>query len=192
MQSHEQENQNGSDAGSGLNLLMFVVQSYAISVEVFLHRRLGERYLGIHALFALFLIPIHAVCWERHDPMWLTRFWFIYFLACIIQRIGILSRYVRGDVTHSRYTGWPWLLTGNRKWTELKFKLQFEPALVCLIGFAVFAANKPFGSYLIMAGISLFIKNAAYRIGERQRMLNMNDTIMEQRRRSQDFHNRFQ
>ena len=108
MQHREHENQTGSDARGGLNLLMFVVQTYVVSVEVFLHCRLGERYLGIHGLCVLLLIPIHAVCWEHHNPLWLTRFWFAYFLACLVQRFGVLRRYFRGDLTHSRYTGWPW------------------------------------------------------------------------------------
>ena len=57
MDNAQDSNAGASDARGTMNLAMLIIQAYATSVEVFLHRHLGERYLGLQAVGVLVLVP---------------------------------------------------------------------------------------------------------------------------------------
>jgi hypothetical protein len=59
---NQQQGMNIADQmRTGMNLLGWISQTGGVSVEVFLHRRFGSRYLGIPAALALLLVPLFGL-----------------------------------------------------------------------------------------------------------------------------------
>ena len=145
--SQEQKNKR-SDAEDTMNWVMLIVQIYSTSVEVFLHRHFGERYLGLQAFSVLILVPIHAYFLQGADCTLLTWFIMAYLVACVLQRIGMVRRKWRGVIQPSRYNGYPWLLTPRCRIDEIFFKHWIEPLLVGVLGIALAPIDTALCSYL--------------------------------------------
>ena len=62
----------------------FVREAWAISVQVFTHRRFGERYLGLQAAVVILLVPVYCMLWQHADlrPM------FLYLIAYLLHVPG--------------------------------------------------------------------------------------------------------
>jgi hypothetical protein len=54
-----QQQSSGPSYAATMNGLGFVARSFATSVEVLFHKRVGDRYLGLQAAAVLLLIPIY-------------------------------------------------------------------------------------------------------------------------------------
>ena len=169
------------------NVAIFVCQVWAISMEVFLHRDVGERYLGPRAAAVLVLIPLYSLGWQGYDlePL----YWFLgtYFAMCFIARAGIAARLRRGEHCHSFYTGWPRFLGPRATVSEISMKRCWEPGILSLLGFAVRDWNAPLGTYLILGAASLAISVGASEAVERQRTLDMNDAVIDQEQTAERF-----
>jgi hypothetical protein len=175
------QNPNPSDAtGANLAWALFVCRSVAVSVEVFLHREIGERYLGLPAAAVLLLVPLYSLGWRGHDLWPLMLFLLAYLVMCCCARVGSLVRRFRGEPGHSFYTGWPRVMTARAKWSEVTFKRFVEPLLVLSFGFLILLANPPLGTYLMLAAGGLFISVNASIAEERTRALDMNDAVIHQ------------
>ena len=184
--SQDQKNKR-SDAEDTMNWVMLIVQIYSTSVEVFLHRHFGERYLGFQAFSVLILVPIHAYFLQGADCTLLTWFLLAYLMACVLQRIGMVRRKWRGVIQPSRYNGYPWLLTPRCRIDEIVFKHWIEPLLVGVLGIALAPMDTALCSYFIAAAIALYLKGQMTSKLHGAQLLDMQDAMFDQQRRAEEF-----
>lgn len=187
MDGPQDTNAGASDARGTMNLAMLLVQAYATSVEVFLHRHLGERYLGLQAVGVLVLVPFHAYLFQDYDSTGLMKFIVLYLLACMVQRVAMLWRRWKGVVQHSRYNGYPSILAGNTRIDEVFFKIWIEPPLVMGGGTVLMSIDPALGSYFVAAGFALFIKGRMMNLLSSSQLLDMQDTMFDQQSRAERF-----
>lgn len=176
-----------SDAEQTMNIVMLFIHTYSTSVEVFLHRHMGDRYLGFQAFGVLILVPFHAYFLHEYDTSLLFMFLPVYLFTCIIQRLVMLQLRSNGVVRHSRYNGFPILLTGNSKIPELFFKHWIEPFLVLGGALLILPADRALGSYLGMAGVAMFLKGRIMSQLRRSQVQDMQDAMFEQQQRAEEF-----
>ncbi len=117
---HHNHHQHGpfQTARGAMNLVAFSVQSGAVTVEVFLHSRFGERYIGGQAAAAVVIIPCFGMLFPEHDIRPLFYFLGSFLVMCFLQRMDIMRRLRRGDREHSLYNGFPRLLLRSRAFRE--------------------------------------------------------------------------
>ncbi len=183
MEHPQATNPNGDNARGTMNLTMLVIQAYATSVEVFLHRGFGERYLGSQAALVFLLVPFHSYLLRDYDPRQLFRFLGAYLIACVLQRIGIIRRRWKGVARHSFYSGFPILATGNTRFDESCFKIWIEPFLVMLGGAVFISQDRALGTFILAAGFALYIKGRMMNQLDRIKLLDMQDAMFDQMHR---------
>src|SRR5258708_18524770 len=86
------------------------VRGVAVSVEVFLHKRFGARYLGQYAavgFLGIVLFGVFARANQRGPLIW---FGLAFLYAWLCAQVDAWRRFCRGDNEHSRYSGLPWML----------------------------------------------------------------------------------
>ena len=186
MASQQPENHD-KPAGTGTNYLLLIIQAWAFSAEVFLHRGFGERYIGVQGGLVLLLAPFYAALWEGRDLRALVLFIPVYLLMCVAARLGVVARRRRGEFGHSYYSGWPRLMRFFPGHDEVKFKLNTEPILVVLFGCAVCLVDLPLGVYLSIAGFCIGLKTTEEIAGEHHLDLDMNDVVIDQEQRAERF-----
>jgi len=166
---------------TGFNVVAFVARSFAMICEVFMHFGFGSRYLGLHAMAGMLLIPLWAVFWPGRDPSLLLFFWFAYLLALGAARAGIIRSIRRGDKIHSRYNGTPTLLRKRPHLNEVAVKRIVEP-IVAMVGGIVLAGlvDPVLGSFLIAAGIGLLIDSNLTEAVQQARAQDTFDAMLEQ------------
>src|SRR4051794_32191054 len=109
----EQQGDQGKGSGSR-NLVLFVCQAMACSLEVFLHKSdsFGERYLGVRAAvaaFIIFMFPAFAPALDP-EPMWI--FLAAYLTVCAGAKGCVAARRKQGRLgPHTFYSGTPLLFT---------------------------------------------------------------------------------
>ena len=170
-----------------MNLLMVLLHIYSTSIEVFLHRGMGERYLGPQAVFVLFLVPLHTGFMRTQDPSLTGLFLLAYLGACLGQRAVIFAQRRTGQVVHSRYNGYPWLLGSKSRIDELTWKGRVEPLLVILAGVLFAILDEAFGSYIMTAGGAMFLKNLMHQQLRSEELMDMQDSLVEQQQRAAQF-----
>ena len=166
---------------------MVVLHIYSTSIEVFLHRGMGARYLGLQAVFVLFLVPLHTGFMRTKDPSLTGLFLLAYLGACLGQRVFILARHRTGQVVHSRYNGYSWLLGAKSRFDELNWKGRAEPLLVLAGGLLFAVLDEGFGSYIMTAGGAMFFKNLLHQQHRSQELMDMQDSLVEQQQRAAQF-----
>lgn len=167
-------------ARAGLTVGLFLCRTLAVSLEVFLHSGIGDRYLGLQALAVLVVVPLYMLFWPGYDLRPMTLFWWAYIVMCGIGRLGTIGKRLRGEHGHSRYTGWPRGMTGRGQWSEITVKRIVEPVFVFVWGCIIRQLNPPLGTYLMLAAGSLFISVSADEAEERVRVMDMNDAVIDQ------------
>ena len=185
--SQPQSQPEPSDIQSSMNLLMVVLHIYSTSIEVFLHRGMGARYLGLQAVFVLFLVPLHPGFMRTKDPSLTGLFLLAYLGACLGQRAVMLARQRTGEVVHSRYNGYPWILGAKSRIDELTWKGRVEPLLVVLGGVLFACLDEGFGSFVMTAGGAMFLKNLMHQQLRSQELMDMQDSLVEQQQRAAQF-----
>ena len=185
--SQPQSQPEPSDIQSSMNLLMVVLHIYSTSIEVFLHRGMGARYLGLQAVFVLFLVPLHTGFMRTKDPSLTGLFLLAYLGACLGQRAIMLARQRTGEVVHSRYNGYPWILGAKSRIDELTWKGRVEPLLVVLGGVLFACLDEGFGSFVMTAGGAMFLKNLMHQQLRSQELMDMQDSLVEQQQRAAQF-----
>jgi hypothetical protein len=163
-----------------LNVALFVVRSWATSLEVFLHRDIGERYLGWNAAAVLVLVPLYMLGWEGYDARPMEGFLLAFLGMCAVSRMAIFRRRLQGGSCHSLYTGWPRFLGAKAKITELRMKQVYEPIGVFVLGLTFRDYEGPLATYLMIGAVCLFISVSASGTLERIRSLDLNDAVIEQ------------
>ncbi len=176
----EQPTQPFQDVRTGLGWLSFISRTAAVTVEVFLHGRFGERYIGLEAASALILIPVFGMFWPGYDLLPLMQFMGMYLVMCLLARISVTARALRGDREHSRYTGYPHLLRMFPLLPEEAVKRFVEPIFVICAGAFAIEFSEPLGNYLIFAAVCLFISTNLDDMRTRSCALDLNDAVIEQ------------
>ncbi|MCE9592333.1 MAG: hypothetical protein K8S99_17650 [Planctomycetes bacterium] len=173
---------------SGMSCIVFFARSLAVSVEVFLRRGFGERYIGLQAAVAMPIILFFGVFFPEDDPGPMLWFLLAYLVMCVRARIDGFRRRRRGELrSHSFYNGWPRLARVNPKFTESQVKRKTEPLLVLAVGYLVWQLNRPLGMYLILSAAALFLVAVLTERYERARAMDMNDAVIEQHRLAERF-----
>lgn len=174
-------------ARSGFTVGLFLCRCLAVSLEVFLHTGIGERYLGMQAFAVLVLVPVYMLFWPGYDLRPMTAFWWAYFVMCGFVRLGAAVRRKRGEHGHSRYTGWPRGMTERAKLSELTVKRMFEPMYVLVCGYFIRQVNPPLGTYLMLAAGGLCISASANEAEQRMQVMDLNDAVIAQETVAEQF-----
>jgi hypothetical protein len=161
-------------------ILTLVVHAWAVSVEVFLRRGFGSRYIGLQAALVLLLVPFYALIWNGHDPRPMFLFLVAYLGLVAFARIGVLFRVLRGDQRHSGYSGWPRCLNSRSRICEIKVKKFVEPFVVLAIGGLIGNHNPPLAIYLVIASFCLMVTVHESDNWIRRRATDMNDAVLDQ------------
>ena len=162
------------------NLLFLLINAWALTVQVFLRKGFGSRYIGIQAFFGLAILLTYILFCDVHNGAPVAWFILAYSGMAATQRLAAGCRSLNGDTTHSRYSGWPVILGSQARVSEATVKQYVEPMLVFTIALAVGPFNPPMGYYLFIAGFCLMLSayESEYRV--RLRTMEMNDAVMEQ------------
>jgi len=161
-------------------------RSLALSVEVFLHRGFGSGYVGCGQL-AFLVMFLFAKFFPDQDMRPLIFFAGMYGVLWFIATINVLIRWWRGiRSTRSRYNGRPHLWKLLPSWKEMNVK-HLESLLVILLGYGVHHLNRPLGAYLILAGVFVFLRGYSVASMMRQRAVELNDAVIEQKEVAEQF-----
>lgn len=169
------------------NVLTFVMQAIAHTVEVHLHHGFGPRYLDMPAAAAVPLLFFYNIFWEGFDSRPMLIFLGLYILRCLIIRLQLLLGKRRGPRQHSRYNGVSYLTRWFPKKDELTLKRDTEPNVVLFAGALAMLISVPLGFYLFSAAFAL-----SYTVGlsvkyEEVRAQDMFDRYLDQQRVSERF-----
>jgi hypothetical protein len=176
-----QQPSSRTNAAGAMNAGGLVIHTWATSVQVFLHKNVGDRFLGIHAAAVLLLVPVYGAFWQGYDLRPLMWFLPVYLGAVTVARLGIASRRHDGTRIHSFYTGFPRCMKARSKLSEVQFKRYIEPVLAASTGLTLcMMGERPLGVYLIIAGVCLFISVSMSELQFEQRAAAMNDQVIEQ------------
>lgn len=172
---------SGPSQAATMNAVGFVVRTWATSVEVLLHKRVGERYLGLQAAAVLLLIPCYCLFWRGYDLQPLMCFFVVYLCGVGVARADVLSRKRSGMPIHSFYTGYPRLRRARCKLSEVKFKKLFEPLITAGFGFGLYLlGEEPLGMYILIAGVCMFLSVAMSEMQFETRAAALRDQVIEQ------------
>jgi hypothetical protein len=177
-QSPQQSNQWADTAIR--ELVLGLVRSICLTIEVFFRRDFGSRYVGsgfvgvvVMWFFSLFFPPTEI------NPLFY--FSLVYCAVWLVALIRMLIRYFRGkDALHSKYTGRPHLWRLLPGWREDYVK-HLDAVIAILLGFGVRHFNVPLGDYLMAAASLLLFRDFAMTSEQRNRAVDMNDQVIEQK-----------
>lgn len=173
----------GEDVRAGFDLLRLIRDAWAVSLEVFLHHRFGEKYLwGIHAVFGLFVMFGIILCNPYADGRPMVIVIGAYLFLLLILRVETVGIGRRGQYVHSYYNGTPWLMSlwGFSKMDEVKVK-GAEGGVLVLAGLLLLPINAPLGLYLGMGAFCLCMKIDAQEKQVREEVKRVQDALFERR-----------
>ncbi|HEX4488854.1 MAG TPA: hypothetical protein VH088_21440 [Terriglobales bacterium] len=154
-------------------------RSLALSVEVFLHRGFGSRYISC-GFFGVILMFLFSLWFPGQNVQPLLMFAGLYGVCWLVAVLNALIRHWRGQNNmHSLYTGRPFLGSVLPRWKELNVK-QLESLAVVGVGFLVRQLNRPLGDYLLLAASFVFVRGYSLAAQLRNRAVQMNDSAVEQ------------
>lgn len=180
----DQQQQPGrlQQAKSAFGWLLFISKTFAISVEVFLHKGIGSRYIGIQGLGAAAIIFFWGGFWPEHDVRPMLVYLLFYFAFCFAHRMDALMRMRRGgEQGHSYYTGWPILMRFNKRANEITVKRIVEPMFVFVVGVFMCDVSEPLGTYLMVAAVGLLVSVQSNFIFDQTQATDMNDAMVQQK-----------
>lgn len=181
MATGHQEQQQSGFAQTGFNVFRIVVESWAATLAVLLHRNFGRRYLAQWAGGGILLIPLYGFFCLGRDLRPLTAFYIAYAVLFVAARIANVAHRLRGGgVAHSYYTGEPRLRQLFRRVSEKTLKRFIEPALVLGVGLWIGDHNWPLSLYLIGGAIGLFLTVNDALFHEDRQAVEMNDAVIAQ------------
>lgn len=180
----EQESSGGllADSRSGMNAAVAIAQILATVPAIVLHRVVGPRYLGIHALMGVIAMFFWPVLHPTSNPMPLIYLLMTVLGCCLIHRIdNLLRARDPSRIGHGYYTGYPWLCVLLRhRVGEVPVKIILEPCLMFGLGFQVYDVNAPVGSWLMTSAGALFLSVCTSVMRDRNRVADLHDSLLEQ------------
>ena len=180
------DHKNESSAAEGV--LLLILNAWAFSLEAFLHRDFGERYVGAQGAAVIALIPVYCAFWEGYNLTPMLLLLPAYLVMCIAARVEIIRRRRRGgDLGHSYYSGWPRIMRfcPGKDMTQVKAKI--EPLIVVLLGVAFCTCYPPLGVYLMVGALCMGAKTNGETVADRGLDLDLNDLVIEQEVRAERF-----
>lgn len=171
--------QNRNDArleqAAVVNVLLLLVHAHATSVAIFLRRDFGKEALAANSLVAMFILFVMAT----QDPVFMT--YLGLFLAMqIYRRIETFRKAWRGEIWHSLYPGYPYIALKCRNVTDERKAVQVaEPSICVLVGLAFLPISELLGLYIMLAGVSLVLRNGVNDLLDRKRIQQMYDARCE-------------
>ena len=175
------------DTEMAAGLLEGVTRALALSVEVFLHRGFGSGYVGCGPLALLLMFLFDQFFFSGQDVRPLAVFAGIFGVLWLIAAINALIRWFRNiHNVRSRYNGRPHLCSLLRGWEETNVK-HLESLLVIGFGFVVHLLSRPLGDYLMASGVFIFLRGWSMASMIRQRAVELNDAVLEQREIAEQF-----
>jgi hypothetical protein len=159
---------------------MLLINAMAISLEVFMHRDFGGRFISQQALVAAFLIPGYSLFWDERSLVPMACFYLLFVVFAVINAIRAYRRMRRGQSSHSRYSGRPKVLKAFPRLSEEKAKAYIEPLLALGVGLILLDVNQPFSVFLCFAGTCMHISARETERSMRRRAMDMNDAVCEQ------------
>jgi hypothetical protein len=164
------------------NLAVFLMQTLATSIQVFIRGGFGARYLGLNAAAVLVVVPLFFAFKRVTDFGEIGFYLTMYVAMCCLHNHGVKLRLKRGEVWHSYYDGQPVLqrFFPRLKCSEVTFKRWFEPCLVIGAGLLWAESNEPIGTYLMLCGASIACLTHFYQVQEATRLNDLNDSILDQ------------
>jgi hypothetical protein len=188
MQATKQNAGAGEGQFDKLNWPMIFVEGWAISLQAFLHRRFGERYLGLQAASVLVLIPFYTMLWPHDDLRPMMLYLLAYLFMCLMARLGMALRRLRGESPiHSRYNGYPFLMWLMPGFSEVTVKTFVEPLLAFFGGVFMLPLNKPLGFYWMAGAAMLLHQSGSITAREKERATDMHDSALEQEELAERF-----
>jgi hypothetical protein len=182
MQNKSMQRQS-ADPAAGLLLAQIIRglgQAIMLTVEVFLHRGFGRRYV-VSGLAGIVVMIFFAGCFNGQHCNPLFCYTAAYSVLWLIAGISTLKRCWRdNDKVHSRYTGRPYICSLLPNWKEDNVK-NLEALAVVLLGFGIHYMTPPLGDYLMLAAGLMLVRRYCHVIQQRDRLIAMNDQAIEQR-----------
>ena len=178
---NEQHN-NAKPPGQMVNWPLIACHFLSLPVELLLHnvKTFGIRSIGPRAGGAVVIMFLFAAFHPGENCWPLGCFMVAVVALSIVAGISAMLRQLRGEMSHSRYTGTPYALRLLPRWSEVTIK-RLEPFLVWGAGGMIHHFNHPLGSFLIAAAVGLGVKVGLEYQGIRTRHLDMNDALISHR-----------
>lgn len=168
------------DGGQFLaGLALCVVASWAYVVETFLHSGKGHNYVAARAPVAGLLLLFYPLFWDGHDCRPFFGLFIGFIVANGIQRAACVFRRWRGELIHSQSSGWARLKWIAPRMTHRQFKHWCEPPLVIAVGAVLCGIDPVSGVFVMVAGTFLFINETDNANCEFQRVVGVNDSVIE-------------
>jgi hypothetical protein len=163
-----------------------LARSTALSVEAFLHRGFGSSYIGC-GLGAFLVMYVFSTFFQGDDLRPMAIFAGLYGIVWLIAGINaLIRRWRKMERVHSRYNGRPHLCRLLPGWQELNVK-HLESLLVLFVGFVIWILNRPLGDYLMMAGVFVLVRGYFVASALRDRAVELNNAVIEQREIAEQF-----
>jgi hypothetical protein len=168
------------------DVLFGLGRGMALSVEVFLHRSFGSNYVGagVGAFLMMFLFSALGPAVNTRP---LQVFAAIFGALWLVAVVNVYIRRWRGkENVHSMYNGRPLArrLLPRCGETTVKF---IEALFVLLVAYCIYHENRLLGDYLLTAGGIVFFRTFCFAVARRQRTVELNDAVIEQREVSKIF-----
>jgi hypothetical protein len=140
--------------GDTFNLFYFVARGHATCFTVFTRHTFGQQALGWNGLCAFLLIPLYA---GFADAPEMLRFWALWVIALVLQRVRTAWAVVHGRKLHSQYGGHPWLGYLIPFVKSYRAAVAAECAAVFLAGVLLCSVSEAVGMFTAIGFWSLLI-----------------------------------
>jgi hypothetical protein len=169
-----------------LGMFENTARALSLTVEVFLHRGFGPRYVSC-GFFGVLLILFTSMWFPPTTAMPLQWFAFTYGFFWLIAVVNVAIRYWRGtDKAHSRYNGYPLLCRLLPSWKETNVK-YLEAVCVIFLGCGLTLLSKPLGDYIMVASGFVLIRAYGLASQRRNQAIDLRDTVIEQQMAAEEF-----
>jgi hypothetical protein len=170
----------GNSFKTGINIFYLIVNGFSTAFTVFLRRSFGGEAFGLNA-FACILIMILFMMGHPESPG-LPRFFCLWWVALILQRIGHFTRRMRGVVLHSRFGGISWFET-LLPFFNHPVACVLEMATCILLGVGFAPNDQGLGRFFVLGGCALFVRFFVESHIEHLHVRRLNDAAIEHRAR---------
>jgi hypothetical protein len=161
-------------------------RAIALTVEVFLHRGFGSRYVGC-GFIGVVIIFLFSMLFPGQNTSALLGFAALYGVMWLVALVNVgIRRWRKMNGVHSLYNGRPHLSRLLPNWKETNVK-HVESLTAFLLGFGVHCLNRPLGDYLMFAAAFVFVRGYNLAVQRRDRAIRMNDQMIEQRLVAEQF-----
>lgn len=165
---------------STTNWGMVVVQSFSLPLEVMLHRNFGSRFFAMKGARACLFMVVWPVLFPRSSPLPMLLFLLLFLIALNKARLDAWRRERRGEISHSRYSGFPVLCIKHPTWSEITVKRYVEPGLAIVFGaLTIPAFNQALGAFLIAGGMAMAMSVGAQLKLEKERRRDLQDALID-------------